>query len=133
MLSPGDHRAEIGVIEAPAEAQLPEGVEEPADQLVVEGAVDDDPGPGRARLAGVLNERLGDHRHALVEVGVGQHDAGRLAAQLQGDGRDVPGRRPHDETAGLQTAGERHVVDVVAGGQVGAGDLAATGDDVEGA
>src|SRR5437763_1727690 len=65
--------------------------------------------------------------------GVGQHDAGRPAAQLQGDGRDVPGRRPHDETAGLQTARERHVVDVVAGGQVGAGGLAATGDDVEGA
>ena len=64
-----------------------EGLEE----LVVDGALDQDARPGAAVLAGVA-----EHRHRriggrLLDVGVGEHDGRRLAAELERHPGDVVG------------------------------------------
>ena len=49
-------------------------------------------------------------RHRLLEVGVGQDDVGRLAAELLVYALDRVGRRLGHEDAGARRAGERHQV-----------------------
>jgi hypothetical protein len=52
-----------------------------------------------------------------AEVGVGEHDVGALAAQLQLEPLEVAGGGPHDLAADLGRAGEGDLLDVRVGGQ----------------
>ena len=80
------------------------------------------PGPGRCRTRA-------DHRP--VEVGVGEHDRRRLAAQLERDPLDGAGAGAHHRAAGDGRSGEGDLVDAGVLGQRGAGHLAQAGHHVE--
>jgi hypothetical protein len=66
----------------------------------------------------------------VAEVGVGEHDVGVLAAELERDRLDRLRRRRHDTAADLGRAGERDLVDERVGDERGARRPVA-GDDVE--
>jgi hypothetical protein len=51
--------------------------------LVVDAGLDEQPGTGRARLAGVLQDRFGDEIGCSWQVGVGEDDLRRLATQFE--------------------------------------------------
>ena len=76
---------------------------EAREHLLVARALDQQPAARRAGLAGVLHDRVDEHRQRGVEVGVGEHDLRPLAAELQRH-RAVPLgrllRRPHAPVAG---------------------------------
>ena len=55
------------------------------DELVVDRLLDDQPGAGRADLAGVQEDRGQREVEGDLEVGVGEHDVGVLAAELERD------------------------------------------------
>ena len=67
--------------------------------------------------AGTTLARL--HQRALmrrqrgrsVEIGIGEHDVGRLAAQFGHDGREIDGGRLHHRPSGLATTGEMDLAD----------------------
>ena len=91
------------------------------DELVVDRLLDDQPGAGRADLAGVQEDRGQREVERGLEVGVGEHDVGVLAAQLEGDLLHRGRGRGHDPPAGGQAAGERDQVDAGVLGQRRAG------------
>ena len=68
---------------------------------------------------------------AGVEVGVGEDDVGRLAAELERHALEVAGRGLDDLLAGQVRAGEGDLVDVRMRGQRRAGGLAVAGHDVD--
>ena len=79
-----DERADVGrLVEAGAEAELPCARLEPLEQRLDDGPLDDDPGAGRAALAGRAEGRPEDPVGGEVEVGVGQDDDAVLAAELE--------------------------------------------------
>ena len=102
----------------------------PATHVVVLVGVHEQARARVAGLAGVVVDRLVGALDRHVEVGVGQDDVGRLAAQLERD--------PLERAAGLGAdlapdggrAGERDLVDVLVVDQRRAG-LAVAGDHVE--
>ena len=55
------------------------------DELVVDRLLDQQPGAGRADLAGVQEHRGQGEVEGRLEVGVGEDDVGVLAAELEGD------------------------------------------------
>ena len=63
--------------------RLRERLAEPLDERLVGSALDQDAAAGRARLPGILDDGLADHRHGRVEVGIREDDLRRLAAELQ--------------------------------------------------
>jgi len=65
------------------------------------------------------------------QVGIGQDDVRRLAAELQRDPLEVVGRCPHNDLADLGEPGEGDLVDVGMPGERRAGRLAEPGDDVD--
>ncbi len=73
-------------------------------------------------------QRTGDR---LVEVGVAEDDARRLAAELEMDALDVVGGRAEDRLAGDGRAGERQLRHVRMGDERGAGRRTVAVDDVE--
>ena len=89
--------------------------------LVVDRALDQQPRAGGAALAGVLDQRADDRGDGGVEVGVGEDDVGRLAAELQLDRREPARARLGDQRAGRGGADERHVVDARVLGERGPG------------
>ncbi len=96
--------------------------------VVVDVLVDVEALEGRAGLAGVdegaPEQVLGDG----LGVGVGQDDAGVVAAQFQGQALDGVGGGLDDGLAGGGGAGEHDLADGRVVGQAGA-DFAAAGDD----
>ena len=77
------------------------------DDGVVHLVLHDQPGARRADLPGVQEDRrqgVVDHR---VEVGVGEHDVGVLAAELDRDPLHRLGRRAQDRLPRRQPSGER--------------------------
>ena len=73
--------------------------------------------------------RAGDGR---AEIGVGQHDVGRLAAQLQRDLLEIAlAGGLDDQAADLGRAGEGDLVDARMGRQRRAGRFAQAGNDVD--
>ena len=106
-------------------------VREALHELVVDGALDEDPRAGRADLS--LREVDAEHRadDRLVEVGVGEDDRRRLAAELERHALDRARARAHDRAARDGRAGERELVDVGVLGERGAGELAEARDHVE--
>ncbi|TCQ01011.1 type VI secretion system VasI/ImpG family protein [Sphingomonas sp. PP-F2F-A104-K0414] len=101
------------------------------DHLVVDRAVHVEPRAGDADLPCVEEDRVGDAGDGEVEIGVGQHDRGRLAAEFERDALEVGLRRIEDRAAGLGRAGERDLVDPRMRGERSAGLAAQPGDDVE--
>ena len=66
-----------------------------------------------------------------VLVRVREHDRGALAAELQRDRHDTPGRLLHDELPDLGGAGERELAHAGMGAKRGAAVVAVAGEDVE--
>ncbi len=62
-------------------------------------------------LAGVESLAPGDPPGRHGQIGIRQHDGGALAAQLQGDRREMAGRRLHHQPAHPAAAGEEDVVE----------------------
>ena len=70
-------------------------------------------------------------RADLLEVGVGEHDRGRLAAELERHALDRPGGLPHDLDADRRRAGEADLRDERMLDQRVADDAARPGNDVQ--
>ena len=92
--------------------------------------LDEDAGAGLAHLPGVEVDAEQGADDGALEVGVGEDDVGRLAAELQGDLLDVSGGGLHHLFAHLCGAGEGDLVHQVRGGQACAGVLTGAADDV---
>ena len=82
---PADDRAHAGRrIERVAEGDVAGEGDDLLGELVVDAVVHDEPGGEGAALAGEgLVDRGGGDERDRVEVGVGEHEAGRLAAELE--------------------------------------------------
>src|SRR6185503_11206348 len=79
---------------------------------VVDAVLDDEPGAGRADLAGVQEDRGDCVVDGGVEVDVREDDVRVLATELERDPLDRGRRGGHDATPGGKAAGERDQVDV---------------------
>lgn len=66
-----------------------------------------------------------------LEIGVGEDDEGRLAAEFQRGGGEVLGRVAHHRAPGIRAAGEGDVVDARVPGEGRAAGRAEAGDDVD--
>ena len=129
-----DDRAELGRrVERLAGRQLAAHRRDALDQLLAHGAMDDEPRPGVAGLAAVVEDPPADRRGRLLQVAdVGQDELRALAAELQRDRLDVAlADRPEERLADLGRAGERDLVDARVAGQRVADDPARAGHDVE--
>lgn len=103
------------------------------DELVQEllgATLEQQPGTGGAGLPGIAEHGGGDGAERQVEIGVGEDDDRRLAAQFGDGGHHVGGGGLGDLDAGGHRAGEGDLVDVRVAGQGRAG-LAVTGHHVE--
>ena len=101
------------------------------DELLVDRLLDEQPRAGAADLAGVGEHRHAGARHRRVQIGVGEDDVGRLAAELQRHALEVAGDGLDDLLAGQVRAGERHLVHARVRRQRRAGGLAEAGHDVD--
>ena len=83
-LSLGDHRPHLGpLIEGLADPKFRGPLGERLDERLVDPALHQHPGPGAAVLPAVAEHRHHRRGHAPIEVGVGEDEVGRLAAQLE--------------------------------------------------
>ena len=101
------------------------------DEAVVHRALDEDPAAGAAVLAGVVEHRAGHAGRGRFEVGVGEHDVGALAAELERDPLQRVGRAAHDVLADRGRPGEADLGDVGMVDQPLAGRRSVADDDVE--
>ena len=91
--------ADVGVlVERVAEAQRRHAPLEPFEHLVVDALLHQQPRAGAAHVALVEEDAVDDALDRLVERGVGEHDVGGLAAELEGD-LLVGCRRPSGRSA----------------------------------
>ena len=88
------------VVERPAEPDQLGAADQLVDELVVDRLLDDQPGAGRAHLAGVQEHRGQREVQRGLAVGVGEHDVGVLAAELEGHLLHGRRGRGHDPLAG---------------------------------
>ena len=87
------------------------GFEHARAELGFDRGLDQHARAGQAHLARVVELR-GDARRGVVEIGVGEHDERRLAAELEADRRDVRRRgRAPTSAAGRGRAGEADAID----------------------
>ena len=86
---------------------------ERSDQLILDALVDDHIVRSDAGLTGVEELRPGDPLGGHLDVGVGGDDGGALASELEGDRREVLGRRPHHDATDLAITGVEDVVEVL--------------------
>lgn len=115
----GDQRAGLGLrVEGAAEPDPPGAADHLVDEPLVQRVLDDQPGTGRADLAGMQEDGRESEVHGRLEVGVVEDDIGVLAAQFQRYLLHGRGGGGHDASAGVQTAGEGDHVD---GGALGEG------------
>ena len=126
-----DQRAAVEVGAARADAQPVERGGEPLDERLVHRALDQHAAAGRTGLPAVLHDRGHEHGRRRFEIGVGEHDLRRLAAEFERDGYVVLGRHLRDQLAGGRRSRERDVVDAGMACERGAGFMAVAGDDVQ--
>ena len=100
------------------------------DDVVEDRLLHVQPRAGVAALAVVEEDPVGGADDRALRIGVGEHDVRRLAAELERDLLQVPGRGLDDQLADLGRARERDLVDIVVRRQRGAG-VAEAGDDVD--
>ena len=113
-LDAGDHRTDHRVgLERVADLEGLGGLGQLAHELVVAAAVHDGPGRGGADLAAVEGPHAADAGDGLVDVGVVDHHAGALAAELEQQALHRAGAGLVDLDADRGGAGEAHHVDVV--------------------
>ena len=86
------------------------------DHFVVDRLLHVEPRAGAAALAVVEEDGAGRAGDGRAQIGVGQNDVGRLAAQFERDLLEVAlGGRLDDQAADLGRAGEGDLVDVADG------------------
>ncbi len=124
-------RAGLGlVVERAAQPDQLRPLDQPVDELVVDRLLDEQPGPGRADLAGVQEDGGEGVVDGDLAVGVGEDDVGVLAAELQRHLLHGRGGGGHDPPAGGEPAGEGDQVDARVLGQRCAGIGARSEDEV---
>ena len=101
------------------------------DELLVDRPLHEDAAARRADLALVDEDAEQRAVDRGLEVGVGEEDVRRLAAELERDLLQRVGRAPHDDLADLGAAGERDLVDVRVRDDRRAGRFADARDDVD--
>ena len=107
-----DHRPDLGLgVRRHSHPDRGGGGRVALDHLVLDRLLDQQPGTGAAILATVLEHGEWRQRADLLEIGIGEDDAGRLAAQLQGDALDGAGRPAGDLGANLGRTGEADLSD----------------------
>ena len=79
--------------------------------FLVDTPLDEDSAAGRAGLAAVLDDGIDENRHRRFQVGVGEDDLRRLAAEFHSDAAVVDCSRLLDGRAGQRRPRECHVVD----------------------
>ena len=127
-----DERAHLGrVVLRVADAHVARRLDEQLGEAVVDGALDEDPRPRAAVLARVVEHGVRRGGGGLLEVGVGEDDVGRLAAELERDALDRPGRAAHHLLPDLGRAGEADLGDVGVLDQPLPDDRALADDDVD--
>ncbi len=125
-------RPDLGVgIEAVADLQLLAELGDAADEFVIDLLLDEQARAGAADLP-----RIGEHghrgsRHRRIEIGVGEHDVRRLAAELKRNPLEVTGRGTDDRLPRDVRAGEGDLVDIGMRCQRGARGLAIARHDVD--
>ena len=130
-LALGGQAADVGgdfLVVAGAVAQGAGFLRQPFHEVVVDGGFHVDAFHAAAALAGVLVAGPGGAVGGALQVGVGEHDHGVVAAQFQGHRRQRLRRLSHQGLAGGHAAGEEQFVDAVF--EEGGGHLGAGADDV---
>ena len=127
-----DQRAEVrGHVQRVAQGDLGGAFDQQVDELVVDGGVHQRPGARLAHLA-TMHERAPQHTGGgLVQIGIVEHDVGRLATQFQGHRLHRARGQLHDAATHLGGTGERRLVDHRVAGQFLAHGATGTGDHVE--
>ncbi len=117
-----DDRAQPGVlIEGIARRHLLGPLDQLLDERVVDARLDEQPRARGAHFPLPIEDSGGHASGRGLQIGVGEHDVGRFAAQLQGDGLERRRRLAHDRRAHLGRAGERDLVHVGVADQRAAG------------
>ena len=127
-----DERAHLrGAIERLADRDGSRLLDHRVDELLVDRPLDQDAAACRADLALVEEhaEQRAFDRH--LEVGVGEEDVRRLAAELERDLLQRGRGRAHDRLPDLDAPRERNLVDIRVFDDRGAGRLARAGHDVD--
>lgn len=102
------------------------------DELVVHARLHVDAGSGTAALTVVEKDTEVDPRDGVLDVGVVEHNVGRLATELEGDLLEVGlGRGLENGSADNGGTSEGNLVDVHVRGDGGTSRLAETGEDVD--
>ena len=115
-------RAGLGlVVERAAEPDPAGALDDRVHELVVDRLLDDQSGAGRADLAGVQEHGGQGEVERDLQVGVGEHHVGVLAAELERDLLHRARGGGHDPAAGLEPTGERDQVDPRVDRERGAG------------
>ena len=127
-----DQRAHLGrVVLGIADLHAARRLDQQLDEAVVGAALDEDARARAAVLAGVVEDRVRRRRGRLLEVGVGEDDVGRLAAELERDALDRRGRALHHRAPDLGRAGEADLRHVRVLDQAAADDGALADEDVD--
>ena len=97
----------------------------------ITGTLDQEPASRGTRLAGVLHDRIDEHRQRGIEVGVGEHDLRAFPAQLERDRAMTLCSLLRHRRTGRGRSGERKMIDAGVRGQRRTRFTSETGDDVE--
>src|SRR6266516_6023578 len=111
-LSRNDRSEVGGEIERNPDRDRPGAVNQALDELVVHAAQHDDPGTRLTSLALIHQAAEQSAVHGDIQVCVVEHDAGSLAAKLQGQALHVARGLPHDLSADGRRPGEGDLPDV---------------------
>lgn len=132
VLQLADLRALEGVVgERVTDLVLLGTLPELSDELVVDALLHEDAGTSAAALPVVVVDAKVDPVDGVVDVGIVEHDVGRLAAQLERHLLQVRRRgRLHDLPADDGRSGEGNLVNIHVRREGGASGLAEAGDDV---
>ena len=99
-------------------------------KLVLHFALDEQARPGIADFAFAIENPGNRALHGAIDIGIGEDDVRRLAAELQRDALHGVGRTAHDFLADLGRSGKRNLVDAGMAHH-GAAHLGVAGDDVD--
>ncbi len=132
-LAGGDLRAHLGGgVERIAEAEFAGARGKFLDEAIVNVFVEQQARSGGAHFALVAEDAPERGAHGGVEIGVGEDDVGRLAAEFQAEALEVGDGGVLQELArGGDAAGEADLIDILVQGEGFAGGLAVAGDDDE--
>ena len=134
-LAGGDLRAHLGGgVERIAEAQLAGARGQFVEEAIVDIFVEQEARRGGTHLALVAEDAPEGGAHGGVEIGVGEDDVGRLAAQFQAQALEVGDGRVRQQFARRgDAAGEADLIDVFVQGEGFADGRAVAGAHGEGA